>query len=162
MPHIHELYDFTVGSFIVFQDKILLMNHKKLGTWIQPGGHIELDEDPEMTLWKEIEEETGLTKDHLTLYQPLDRMPFFDETGEHKRLPLPFDFNVHPYGKGASHKHLDLCYLVYSDTDKVKQNPDESEELRWFRLSDLENMKDIFWPDIYKRAHYILSNHARI
>mgnify|MGYP001103829352 CR=1 FL=1 len=157
MGHIHELYDFTIGAFIVFEDKVLLMNHKKLGTWIQPGGHIELDEDPEMTLWKEIEEETGLTKDHLTLYQPEGRMPFFDETGEHKRLPIPFDFNVHPYGPGATHKHIDLCYLVYSDTDQVNQNEGESDGLKWFSKQDLKAAKDSLWPDIYKRAMFILN-----
>lgn len=157
MAHIHELYDFTIGAFILHDHKVLLMNHNKLKTWIQPGGHIELDEDPETALWREIAEETGLTKDHLTLVQPETRMPFFDETGEHKRLPIPFDFNVHPYGKGATHKHIDLCYVLHSDTAQINQNVDESSELRWFSKEDLENEKDILWPDIYKRALFILN-----
>ncbi len=157
MAHVHELYDFTIGAFIVFEDKVLLMHHKKLSSWIQPGGHIELDEDPETTLWREIEEETGLSKEHLTIWQPEDRMPFFDETGEHKRLPIPFDFNVHPYGPGAKHKHIDLCYVLHSDTDKIKQNADESSGLKWFSKEDLNDAKDSLWPDIYKRAMFILN-----
>ncbi len=48
MPHIHELYDFTASAYILHptESKILLLLHKKLGKWLQPGGHIELSEDP--------------------------------------------------------------------------------------------------------------------
>ena len=46
MAHIHEKIDFTTSVFIVRNGKVLLHKHKKLGIWLQPGGHIELDEDP--------------------------------------------------------------------------------------------------------------------
>ena len=46
MAHIHEKIDFTTSVFIVRDGKVLLHKHKKLGIWLQPGGHIELDEDP--------------------------------------------------------------------------------------------------------------------
>jgi 8-oxo-dGTP pyrophosphatase MutT (NUDIX family) len=69
MPHVHELYDFTTSAFIAYNGTILLVQHKKIGKWLQPGGHIELDEDPLEALWREIEEETGLTKSHLEIVQ---------------------------------------------------------------------------------------------
>ena len=60
MPHIHELIDFTVGVYIVHDSKVLLVHHKKFDKWLSVGGHIELHEDPEEALFREVKEETGL------------------------------------------------------------------------------------------------------
>ena len=48
MAHIHEKIDFTVAIFVVHDSKILLIHHRKLDKWLSLGGHIELDEDPEI------------------------------------------------------------------------------------------------------------------
>ena len=40
--------------------KILLVYHKKLGRWLQPGGHIEKLETPVEAAIREIKEETGI------------------------------------------------------------------------------------------------------
>ena len=60
MPHIHEKYDFVITVYIVYDKKVLLVHHPRYGKWIPMGGHIELDEDPEEALFREIQEETGL------------------------------------------------------------------------------------------------------
>ncbi len=57
MAHIHEKIDFTASVYIVFKNKVLLHKHKKLGIWLQPGGHIELDEDPNEAALREAKEE---------------------------------------------------------------------------------------------------------
>ena len=48
MAHIHEKIDFTVAIFVVHDGKILLIHHRKLNKWLPLGGHIELDEEPEI------------------------------------------------------------------------------------------------------------------
>lgn len=153
MPHIHKLYDFTASAFIVFEDKVLLLHHKKLNTWMQPGGHIELHEDPEETLWHEVEDETGLKKENLTIIEPVKERPAVPNA---KQLPLPFDSNVFKYGDDPVHKHIDFCYLLKSNTDKISRNH-ESNDIRWFSRHDLESMKAELWPDIYNRAIYVLN-----
>ena len=50
MPHIHDLIDFTVDVFIVNNQRVLLIFHKKHNMWLQIGGHIELNEDPDEDL----------------------------------------------------------------------------------------------------------------
>ena len=53
MAHIHEKIDFTVAIFVVYDGKVLLIHHRKLDKWLPLGGHIELDEDPEMAALRE-------------------------------------------------------------------------------------------------------------
>jgi len=42
MPHLFYDLDFTVSVFIVFEGKVLLVHHRKLGRWLPIGGHIAL------------------------------------------------------------------------------------------------------------------------
>jgi 8-oxo-dGTP pyrophosphatase MutT (NUDIX family) len=60
MAHIHEKIDFTVAIFVVHDQKILLIHHRKLDKWLPLGGHIELEEDPEQAALRETKEESGL------------------------------------------------------------------------------------------------------
>jgi len=60
MAHIHEKIDFTVAIFVVHDARVLLILHRKLGKWLPLGGHIELDEDPEIAALREAKEESGL------------------------------------------------------------------------------------------------------
>ncbi len=154
MGHLHELYDFTVSAFIVHDSKILLLHHKKLNTWLQPGGHVELDEDPEMTLWREIKEETGLDKVNLQIIELATDRP---SSTTNKNLPLPFDFNVHSFPPLPGHQHIDISYLIRSSTDSIKQNLIETNDLRWFSEDEIEQIKTKLLPDIYSRATFALN-----
>ncbi len=57
MAHTHELIDFIINIYIIYKGKVLLIYHKKLDKWLPIGGHIELDEDPEEALFREVKEE---------------------------------------------------------------------------------------------------------
>jgi 8-oxo-dGTP pyrophosphatase MutT (NUDIX family) len=63
VAHIHEKIDFTVAIFVVHDEKILLIHHRKLDKWLPLGGYIELDEDPEQAALREAKEESGLAVD---------------------------------------------------------------------------------------------------
>jgi 8-oxo-dGTP diphosphatase len=156
MARIHELYDFTVSAFIIHQNNVLLLHHKKLNTWLQPGGHVELNEDPEMALWREIEEETGLTQSQLTILEAGSRAELPKTNSTVKRLPIPFDINVHSFGADSTHKHIDMCYILRSSTSEINRNLAESNDLRWFSKSDLQDMEPEIWEDIYVRAQFAL------
>jgi 8-oxo-dGTP pyrophosphatase MutT (NUDIX family) len=51
---------FTVAVFVVWEGKVLLHLHRKLGMWLPPGGHIERDELPDDAAVREVFEETGV------------------------------------------------------------------------------------------------------
>lgn len=138
MPHIHELYDFTASGYIVRQERILLIHHKKFGTWVAPGGHIELDEMPLETLWREVEEEVGLTKENLELIEIYGDHSHFGPSKQFQALPLPFHMFVVDYNGKPDHKHIDLAYLIRSKTDNVKQNDQETHGVAWFDRAQIE------------------------
>lgn len=54
---------FTGSAWLVSADgaRALLMHHRKLGRWLQPGGHADGDADLARVALREAEEETGLS-----------------------------------------------------------------------------------------------------
>lgn len=137
MAHIHELYDFTVSAFVMHptEPKLLLIKHKKLGKWLQPGGHIELNEDPLQALHHELEEETGLKPSDYDVLEPAEQP---HPAGGNTVLPLPFYFNVHDYSD--THKHIDITYLAKAKTAKLTDNPDGASAIGWFNITEIHAM----------------------
>lgn len=129
MPHIHELYDFTVTVFIVYKDSVLLVNHPRYQKWIPIGGHIELDENPEQALYREIAEETGLTVTLLT------NKPSVTSAGT-LFMPTPNYLDIHE--ANPPHQHISLTYFAKSDSDSILLS-DEHTAAQWFKRSDLDD-----------------------
>ena len=129
MPHIHDLIDFVVSIFIVYENKVLLIHHKQLNKWLPIGGHIELDEDPEESLFKEVKEECGLE------IEVLGEKPTIESEGT-KFLYSPSFLDIHKISE--SHKHIGLTYFAKAKSDKFIFNKEEHTGIRWFNREDLE------------------------
>jgi 8-oxo-dGTP pyrophosphatase MutT (NUDIX family) len=119
------------GSAVVIAqggDRVLLLHHRKLGRWLQPGGHAEPGEQSgEAVALREAREETGISG--LAL---------------HAEAPRPLDVDVHAipaHGKDPAHEHLDLRYLVVApDAARAELKADESHAIRWFRWDELAGL----------------------
>lgn len=132
MPHIHYLYDYTVTVFIVNKiGKVLLVNHPRYGMWIPMGGHIELDEDPEQALYREIEEETGLKVKILA-----DKPNFKSKVV--KPVLTPNYVDVHE--ANPPHKHISFIYFALSKSDNFVKS-DEHTDMKWFSKAELNSPK---------------------
>lgn len=142
MPHIHDLIDFTVAAYIVNNGKVALVNHLQLKKWMPVGGHIELNEDPEEALFREIKEETGIDKSQLTV---LSSKPEIVSSGT-KFLFTPSFLDIHKITD--SHRHVGITYLLESKTDKLILAGDEHKGISWFSLSELEEEKVDISPAI--------------
>lgn len=113
----------VTGSAIVVGPRgVVLLKHKRLGLWLQPGGHVDAGETPWDAALREAHEETGLAVEFRA-----------DRLGA-DGVPELVHVDVHPGGRG--HTHLDLRYLV--DGGDVDPNPPEgeSQEIGWFAWSD--------------------------
>jgi 8-oxo-dGTP pyrophosphatase MutT (NUDIX family) len=110
------------GSAVVVDgagSRTLLLEHAKLGRWLQPGGHADGDGNLAHVAWREAGEETGLAG--LRLVEPA------------------IDVDVHsiPARPGEpQHLHLDLRFAVVApDGARVAHN-DESLGARWVEPGD--------------------------
>jgi 8-oxo-dGTP pyrophosphatase MutT (NUDIX family) len=143
MAHIHTgegEHDLTVSAFIVRADfeepKILLHKHRKLGKWLQFGGHVELKENPWQALTHELLEESGYALTQLVLLQPQTRMKKITKAVLH---PQPININTHDFDD--THKHIDIEYAFI--TDEPPQHPvgqDESELFQTFSPQELAKL----------------------
>lgn len=130
MPHIHELIDFTVDVFIVYNNKVLLIFHKKHDRWLQIGGHIELNEDPDEALFREVEEECGLE------IEIIGKKEQNIEVKGTKFLYAPRFMNIHDINE--THKHIGLIYFAKAKSDKFILSEREHKDIRWFTKEDLD------------------------
>ena len=130
MAHVHDQIDFTISAFIVHKDKVLLVHHKKLNTWLPVGGHVELDEDPEQALMREIKEECGLDVKVVGQREDID--------SDHiKSLIPPIYLDIHKITD--DHRHIGMIYFATSDTDEVALAENEHNDIKWFATEDLDS-----------------------
>ncbi len=113
----------TGSSWVVNSDrtKALLVHHAKLNKWVQPGGHADGEENILNVALREAEEETGLMKLNPT-----------------KSI---FDVDIHliPERKDfPEHFHYDIRFLVEADEAEKIVVSDESHDVKWISLSELE------------------------
>jgi 8-oxo-dGTP pyrophosphatase MutT (NUDIX family) len=94
---------FTASAAVVDPERglVCLVDHVKLGRRLQPGGHVEPDDEgPAQAALREVREETGL------------------EPRLHPFAPRPFDVDVHEFPERdgqPAHQHLDLRYLLLAE-----------------------------------------------
>jgi len=108
----------VTGSGIVVGPRgVVLLEHKRLGIWLQPGGHIDPGETPWGAALRESREETGLA---VSFAGPVD--------GD--GVPELIHVDVHEGGRG--HTHLDLRYLIDGGDADPDPPEGESQQIDWF------------------------------
>lgn len=147
MAHIHEKIDFTASVYIVRDNKVLLLMHKKLHIWLPPGGHIELDEDPNEAALREAKEETGLD------VELVGTAISYDSPYKARELIPPRFLNRHYFDDTRTHEHVDLCYLARPlSADSTAKHEIEGMDIRWFTQDEIERNEHKIVPDVCAHA----------
>ena len=95
---------FTGSAWIINPDKtkILMTHHKKIGKWLQLGGHADGESDLLKVSQREAVEESGINN-FVTISNEI------------------FDMDIHeipPIGSDPKHLHYDIRFLLQADPDK--------------------------------------------
>ena len=101
-------------------DRVVLVHHRKLGRWLQPGGHADGDPDLARVAEREAVEETGLRSIALL-------------------TPDIFDLDVHAIparGAEPEHEHYDVRFRFTADPAEAPVASAESRAVRWLSLDD--------------------------
>ena len=104
-------------------ERILLTHHRKLGRWLQVGGHCDGDANLAAVALREATEESGI--EGLVVD------------------PVPVDLDVHPIPARAGepeHLHLDTRFRVVAPEGAEIVVSGESLELGWFSRAEAEEV----------------------
>ncbi len=122
---------FTASGVLVSteeQQRILLVHHKKLNTWLQPGGHVERDENPYEAAVREVMEETGIDiSAHLRPGEKLDEYAYI--------LPEPrwiMEQEIPAYEDTPLHYHIDHLFVIHIEWQEPRSSEKESHSIGWF------------------------------
>ena len=136
---------FRAGAGAVILDRsgrVLVFERRDItGAWQFPQGGLEAGETPEEAVWREVQEETGLTADHLTLLG---------------RYPEPLVYELPP---SARRKHTGLGQVQYwfyfrarEDFPPLTLGPrGEFRAARWAAFRDVVTETVAFRQQLYQR-----------
>lgn len=127
--------EFTSTVYILENDKVLLIFHKKLQKWLPPGGHIDPNETPPEAARREAFEETGL---HISI---IPQENIWVDNWNAKSIERPYLCLLEeiPEHNGVpAHQHIDMVFLARPQGGKLIENPEETDGLRWFSWDEVE------------------------
>jgi 8-oxo-dGTP pyrophosphatase MutT (NUDIX family) len=131
-PHCFErtlaIGHITASAWVVnpARTHVLLTHHRKLGTWLQVGGHCDGDSDTLYVALREAREESGI-RDFFTLSTHI------------------FDLDIHEIPAEANgstddfpaHLHYDVRYALQAATTELTVSA-ESFDVAWIAFEDIE------------------------
>ena len=120
----------TGSAWVVSPDResVLMLHHRKLDQWFQPGGHADGDNDVLRVALRETSEETGLDAENIRL---------IDEA--------VFDVDIHTIlasHEAPHHEHIDIRFLVEIDDSLPLPGSDESHDVLWVDFHDISRFNN--------------------
>ena len=119
---------------------VLLTHHRKLGRWLQPGGHADGDSDVRAVALREALEESGLRS----------LAPAAEDI---------FDLDVHAIPARAgepAHLHYDVRFAFFGDPGEAPVTSEESHAVAWVPLASVEQF------DIDESVRRLVAKTARL
>lgn len=118
----------TASALVVdaTREHTLMIRHRKLGRWLQPGGHIEPDHDTSVldAALREAREETGIA----TLVPATSAI---------------HDLDIHTIparGDMPAHDHYDVRFVIVADRADVARSSEEIDDIAWLTIAEAASL----------------------
>jgi 8-oxo-dGTP pyrophosphatase MutT (NUDIX family) len=131
--------EFTASVYIIEDQKILLIYHRKLGKWLPAGGHVEENEMPPETALREALEETGW---EIELIPQENLWVNYWNARSFERPYLCLLEDIPAYQHHPAHQHVDFVYVARPLRLIDTQIPQE--QMHWFTWEEIEQLE----PDV--------------
>jgi 8-oxo-dGTP diphosphatase len=118
---------FSVAVYARRGDRVLVIEHRRLKTWLPIGGELESGETPLDAARRELREETGIVAEFRPLASALDGVP-----------PGLIGYEEHQAGSKGLHMNFVFVADVPASAD-VTPN-DEFESFRWVDRAELDRL----------------------
>lgn len=120
----------TGSSWVVNpnRDHALMLHHRKLDLWLQPGGHADGNADIHNVVIKETSEESGIELEHIKLVS--------------RDI---FDIDIHTiYASQHDHRHehYDIRFLLEIDDSMPVPGNNESHQIGWIPLTQISHFNN--------------------
>lgn len=142
---------FTATAFVTdSQNRVLLLWHKRLQSWMPPGGHVDENETPDETARRECKEETGLDVEIIGDPQP---DVYVDARDEGRMLTRPLlmmleNIPEYPLKNQPAHQHMDFVFRArpLDESQALVIAEQEADHLKWFTKEEIEALteKEVF------------------
>lgn len=118
---------FSVAIYARRGDRVLVIEHRRLGTWLPIGGELEPGETPLEAAHRELREETGLAGRFRPLAGALDGVP-----------PGLLGYEEHPAGSKGTHLNFVFVAEVPEGAEVAPNH--EFSAWRWVDRSELDGV----------------------
>ncbi len=147
-------YKSFASGYLVKDNKVLLVHHKKFNKWTPPGGHIEENETPADAVIREWKEETSLNVEVVSAYEN-----GFKEDSNCSPMPLPFQIGL--YREDFDVPHIGYFFFIKVIDNKYELKHQEAEALgiKWYTLEEIKSLPT--YDQVRVECGYALKNYPK-
>ncbi len=147
-------YKYFAAGYLVKDNKVFLVHHKKFNKWTPPGGHIEENETSDQTLIREWKEELNLDIEILPAHESA-----FSGDKNSTPIPMPFFMDLEREGFDVPHVGYFFYVKLKDSTQIVKIQESELYDSKWFVKEELESLPT--FDQVRALANYAIDNYPK-